>query len=64
MKKDEKKYSAMCPVCERKLFRAIIADGAEVCCPKCRAKLEVGISEGSIHVREIETEQIARPESQ
>ena len=57
---NKKKYTVICPLCEKKLFRAAIASGAEISCPKCRAKLEIKITDGSVQVRETELQYAAQ----
>lgn len=52
MKVTEKKYSAICPICEKKLFKGYVADIEEFFCPKCKSKLAVVIEQGSVQVRE------------
>ena len=52
MKVDEQKYWAVCPKCQRKMFRARIADLENYECPKCRGKLAVRIEQGVVQVRE------------
>ena len=52
MKAIERKYSAICPICERKLFKGYVANIDEFFCPKCKSKLAVVIEQGSVQVRE------------
>ncbi len=52
MKETERKYTAICPICEKKLFRGCVADIEEFFCPKCRAKLAVIIEQGSVQIKE------------
>lgn len=52
MKATERKYTATCPICEKKLFRGCVADIEEFFCPKCKAKLAVVIEQGSVQIRE------------
>ncbi len=51
-RKDEKSY-AMCPKCGTELFKARTANGAEVCCRKCKRKYEVKLQTESLQLREI-----------
>lgn len=47
-----KKYSIMCPICERKLIKtAGIVDG-EIYCSKCGAYLNVNLEQGKLLVCE------------
>lgn len=52
--KVKKRYSVICPVCERKLFKTEDASGIEVSCPKCKAKLEILMEDRVLQVRELE----------
>lgn len=56
MKVAERKYWAICPKCQRKIFRARVADIEEYECPKCRSKLSVIIEQGSVQIREADFE--------
>ena len=48
------KYSVLCPVCEKKVLRASGANGVEVICPKCKRKLEISISLGTLVVQDMD----------
>lgn len=50
---NEKKYLAMCPHCGTELLKAKTADGAEICCRKCKRKYEVMLTIGTLLLKEM-----------